>query len=238
MTSPETEEAPEGGPLDDILVVEQLSAKYGAATALHGLSFRARAGSILAILGENGAGKTTLLRSLARVHMAVTGKIVFMGRDIISDRAEDAAVLGISLLREGAKVFETLSVSENIALARRLAGLRKRNPSEIDERVARTWDSFPMLGERRNVKAGYLSGGQRQMMALAMALVSEPKMLLLDEPSSGLSESVAEEVYGVIARLSAEGITLVIAEQSDDWIQPLDASKLVLETGQLVATYV
>ena len=221
---------------DDTLSVRGLAATYGQAIALRGISFSVAEGSLTALLGENGAGKTTLLRSIARLHTSTTGSIFFCGEEISRVDPANVAARGLTLVREGAKVFETLSVTEHIALSQRLAGLRPAGGTREDQSLDRVWEWFPVLYERRAEKAGYLSGGQRQMLALSMALISRPKLVLLDEPSAGLAESVAEHVYSVVERLSQEGMTLVIAEQSSKWVGGKQGTAYLLESGQIVGT--
>ncbi|MFZ0668357.1 MAG: ATP-binding cassette domain-containing protein [Acidimicrobiales bacterium] len=216
------------------LELEDVSAAYGQAVAIQGISLSVREGSVAALLGENGAGKTTLLRSISRLHKSTTGRISFAGTEISNLDPSEVASLGMTLVREGAKVFETLSVSDHLALSKRLGGLRRRQKEESQD-LERVWEWFPILHERRSQKAGYLSGGQRQMLALSMAFVSHPKLVLMDEPSAGLAESVCENVYEVVQRLSDEGMTLLIAEQSRKWFGGMKGTAYILETGHIVS---
>lgn len=211
------------------LEVAGLSAWYGQAQALYDVSLRVDGGEIVGVLGENGAGKSTLLRSIGRAHRKVAGSVQLGGWELCRLNAAEASVGGITLVREGALVFADLTILEHLAFARRLARRRGRTPMRDEE----IWTWLPILHERRHQKAGYLSGGQRQLLALAMAAMSRPSCLLLDEPSAGLAESVREVVFDCIRTVAAQGSTLLIAEQSDRWLRGLASRSYVLEVGRL-----
>jgi len=214
------------------LVVDGLSAWYGQAQALYDVSLSLRAGQIVGILGANGAGKSTLLRSVAGVHKKVQGSVRLGDVDVVGIPPARVAVEGITLAREGAKTFSNLSVTEHVEFAARLARRRGRAPKTEDE----VWEMLPVLYDRRRQKAGLLSGGQRQLLALAMASVSSPECLLLDEPSAGLAESIRETVFDCIRVVATQGCTLLIAEQSERWLAGLADTAHVLELGRLVGT--
>jgi branched-chain amino acid transport system ATP-binding protein len=181
-------------------------------------------------VGRNGAGKSTLLRTIARLHRRAPGVLTLDGADILAERSDRIAARGVSLVREGARVFANLSVAEHLQLAERLAQLRNREPRGMDEVLA----LFPVLGERMRSSAGYLSGGQRQILALAMAFRSQPSLLLLDEPSAGLARTIATSVFESIGRMAGQGMTLIIAEQEPAWLEGLVDRIVTLETGRVL----
>ena len=216
----------------DALVVQGLSAWYGDAQAIFGVDFRVARTSATGVVGLNGAGKSTLLNAIARVHRRIRGRIVFAGRDIAGLSPEECAFTGVSLVREGGRLFANLTVGENLSLGQRLARLRRgaaRDPNALQ----RIWTLFPMLEERQAQKAAYLSGGQRQALALSVALVSEPSLLLLDEPSAGLAPSTARSFFESLATVARGEITLLVVEQNRRWIDGLVDQMLVLENGRL-----
>lgn len=208
------------------LQIEGLSAWYGQVRAIRDVSLSVDCGEVVAILGRNGAGKSTLLRSIARIHHAATGRVALGGDDIMSMRPDAVVARGMSLVREGGRVFETLTVHENLLLAKRVAGLRQqsREIEEIEE-----W--FPPLFRLLNAKGGHLSGGERQMLALAMAFLGNPNCLLLDEPSAGLAESICEAMYETIGRIASQEVALLIAEQDPRWIKGLANRAYLIELG-------
>jgi branched-chain amino acid transport system ATP-binding protein len=204
-----------------------LDAWYGQAQALRNLSVSVKSGEIVGVLGRNGAGKSTLLRCLARLHRRVSGQMFLNGANILSATAEDVAIGGMGLVREGAIVFESLTVADHLDLAKMLA--RRRGKDVNVEEVA---DWFPIIWDRRNEHGGYLSGGQRQMLALAMGFLAQPLCLLLDEPSAGLAESVAESVYESIREICiGKNVALIIAEQDGRWLEGLANRAYVLDNG-------
>jgi len=212
------------------LRVSSLQAWHGQAHVLHDVTIDVPSGTVVALFGHNGAGKSTLLRSIAGVHRQCSGHISIGGEQVDTRPAHRVAQLGLVLVREGAKVFDTMTVAEHLALGRRLAGKGGRVPRTADE----IFDLFPALAHRRTEQAGYLSGGQRQMLALGSAFASAPCCLLLDEPSAGLAPSVAEEIYTKVAELSAQGVAVLVAEQNDTWLQDVADRGYLLETGRIV----
>jgi branched-chain amino acid transport system ATP-binding protein len=211
------------------LHVVALSAWYGQVRAIREVSLRVAPGEITGVLGRNGAGKSTLLRSIARVHTGASGVVALNGRNMMALRPDQAVAGGISLVREGGAVFPNLTVDEHLELGRRVGEIRGR-PRPLEE-VAE-W--FPALWQLRGVRGGYLSGGQRQMLALATAFLGAPTCLLLDEPSAGLAESVAESMYSSIGRIAGSDVALLIAEQDSRWLTGLAARAYVLELGSMV----
>jgi branched-chain amino acid transport system ATP-binding protein len=210
---------------------DDLTAFYGQAAALRSISVAVDADEIVAVLGHNGAGKSTLLNALARSHSSVQGRIRLGDNDITSATPSDVARRGVSLVREGAPVFGDLSVEEHLRLGARLAKARGRTAPPFDE----VWEWFGVLGEKRRTKAGLLSGGQRQMLAISTALVSRPSVLLVDEPSAGLAPSMAATVFTAMKQLCASGMSVLVAEQNLDWVTDFAPRTYVLETGVLVS---
>jgi branched-chain amino acid transport system permease protein len=212
------------------LEIRDLSAWYGQARALDSVSLTVEAAGVIALIGNNGAGKSTLLRSIARAHRRASGSILLGGEEIIGKRIDEAAALGVSLVREGSRVFDSLTVTECIEAAKLLARRRHTEPRPFDEILE--W--LPVLRPLRKTTAGYLSGGQRQALALAMAFTSGASCMLLDEPSGGLHESVVESTFFAIGQIAKEGVTLLIAEQKVLWLHNLASKAYVLETGSVV----
>jgi branched-chain amino acid transport system ATP-binding protein len=211
------------------LHVVSLSAWYGQVRAIREVSLRVAPGEITGVLGRNGAGKSTLLRSIARVHNGAGGVVALNGRNLMGLRPDQAVAAGVSLVREGGAVFPNLTVEEHLQLGHRVGEIRgrSRDTAEVAE-----W--FPQLWQLRGVRGGYLSGGQRQMLALATAFLGAPTCLLLDEPSAGLAESVAESMYSSIRRIAGSDVALLIAEQDSRWLTGLAERAYVLELGSLV----
>jgi branched-chain amino acid transport system ATP-binding protein len=193
-----------------VLKIENLHVGYGNITALHGVSIDVAAGEIVAVIGPNGAGKSTLLLTLAGVVKAQRGEIRFDGRPILGLAPENLVAMRMSLVPEGRHIFGSLSVAENIALG----ATPRTDRQEIAADTERALAMFPILRDRYRGRAGKLSGGEQQMLAIARALMSRPKLLLLDEPSLGLAPLVARQVYEAIFELKQRGITVLIVEQS------------------------
>jgi branched-chain amino acid transport system ATP-binding protein len=213
------------------LEVSDLQAFYGPARALAGIDFTVEAGASLGLIGNNGAGKTTLLRTIACLHRRATGSVTYGGVQLLGRKADQAALLGVGLVRDGGRVFENLTIGEHLALAARL-GRRRGGQVESTDALL---EQFPLLASRGvNTKAGYLSGGQRQVLCLAMAVMSGASCLLLDEPSAGLAESTAEAVFGIIGTLAQQGLTLIIAEQDVRWVKTLTDTVAELEMGRII----
>jgi branched-chain amino acid transport system ATP-binding protein len=214
------------------LTVTGLQAFYGPARALAGVDLSIEAGGALGLIGNNGAGKTTLLRSIAGLHRGrKSGKVEYGETSILGKKADFAARLGIGLVRDGGRVFENMTIRDHLNLAARLGKGRDGVGGNVEEVLA----TFPLLSTRGpNTKAGYLSGGQRQVLCLAMAVVSGATCILLDEPSAGLAESTSEQVFGIIGDLAKSGITLLIAEQDVRWLRALTKRVADLEMGRII----
>ncbi len=228
MKSPDGQE-PNSSP---VLRIDELQVRYGKATVLANLNLVVPQGSVVAIVGPNGAGKSTLLNALMGA-IPSAGNIHFAGQRLRSHDLEQRVAAGIALVPETRALFGDLSVLDNLLLgAYRFIGRRGDHRSAVD--LARVFELFPRLEERRRQMAGTLSGGERQMLALGRALMMQPRLLLLDEPSIGLAPRVTADVFGSIAQLKTAGVTIVIVEQNARAALALADEGHVLETGRLV----
>ena len=214
-----------------VLHVDKLRAWYGRSQVLWDVGFTIGPGEGLGVIGRNGAGKSTLLRSIAGVHERVEGTLALAGDSVAGLRPHDIARRGLSLVREGAPVFGDLSVLENIELGIALARRRAKDPLPLTE----VWETFPVLKQRADQKAGYLSGGQRQMLALATALISRPSILLLDEPSAGLAPEAAATAFEAIGAMRRSGLCILIAEQNLEWLTGITSHTIEIESGRMQA---
>jgi branched-chain amino acid transport system ATP-binding protein len=193
-----------------LLAVDNLDAGYGRLAVLRDVSIRVDAGELVAVLGPNGAGKSTLLRTISNLDADRTaGRIRFDGRDLARERPERIARLGLAHVPEGRRLFTELSVEDNVRL-----GAFGRPKADVDAAVARAYDLFPQLASRRTSTAFALSGGEQQMLALARALASQPKLLMLDEPSTGLAPQIVRTIFDIIARLRENGTAVLLVEQN------------------------
>jgi len=213
-----------------LLEVRDVAAFYGDFQALSGLSFEAFAGEIVALLGSNGAGKTTLLRVISGLVAARAGTVRFGGQDITKRPADAIVEMGIAHVPEGRQLFPAMTVEENLLVGSHLARSRAHRATNIE----RLYGMFPRLRERRKQNAGTLSGGEQQMLAIGRALMSEPKLLLLDEPSLGLSPLLTEQTLAVVKSLSGPDFTIVIVEQKVMEGLEIATRGYVIENGRLV----
>lgn len=213
-----------------VLELRNLEAAYGAIRALHGLSLTLGPGEVVALLGPNGAGKTTTLRVISGLLRPVRGQVLYRGDEITGRPPATIARLGIIQCPEGRQIFKNLTVRENLILG----GYRLRDPARERRNLERALDLFPMLKERLHHPAGLLSGGQQQMLAIARALMADPEVLPLDEPSLGLAPRVVEEVFEALAQLKAQGLTMLIVEQNAEKALEIADRAYVLEAGRLV----
>ena len=221
---PDNHLSPQGRPFLDIRV---LRSSYGRIEVLHGIDLQVQHGEIVSLIGGNGAGKTTLLRAISGVQPVLSGTIMFDGQDITSLSAEARVALGIAQVPEGRQIFAPLSVENNLHLG---AWLRKgASKADLDD----IYSTFPILGEKRHLAAGGLSGGQQQMLAFGRALMSRPRLLLLDEPSMGLAPVLVEQAFAFIGTLQARGITILLVEQNAAAALAVASCGFVIETGRI-----
>ena len=215
--------------LGGMLRIDNLSVYYGGIQALKDVSLHLETGELLAIIGANGAGKTTLLRTLSGVLKARSGSIRFEGKELTRLSPFDIVALGIAHSPEGRQLFGGLTVLENL----KLGAVQRTDRAAIEQDLARTFELFPVLKERRLQRAGTLSGGEQQMLAIGRALMARPRLLLLDEPSLGLAPLLVERIFGVIARLKAERVTLLLVEQNARMALNVADRAYVMETGRI-----
>jgi len=213
-----------------VLQVEDLNVHYGAIHALQGVSFEVNAGEIVTLIGANGAGKSTTLRTLSGLLHSRTGSIRFEGREIGGMPADRIVRLGISHVPEGRKIFAPLSVRENLMMG----AYTRSDPAEIQETLERVYRSFPRLKERAGQYGGTLSGGEQQMLATGRGLMSRPSLLLLDEPSMGLSPILVEEIFRIIQEINRQGTSILLVEQNALMALSIAHRAYVLETGHVV----
>ncbi|MEW6400620.1 MAG: ATP-binding cassette domain-containing protein [Chloroflexota bacterium] len=214
------------------LHVDGISTCYGNIEAICGVSFDVRPGEIVAVLGANGAGKTTLLNTISGVLQPRRGKILYEDKDISRLPAPQITARGICQVPEGRQVFQSLSVADNL----RIGATRRHVKAEIAEDLARVYELFPVLAERRLQAAGTLSGGEQQMLAIGRALMGHPKLLLLDEPSMGLAPLVVEHIFQALEKLNAQGLTMLMVEQNAEMALGVAHRAVVLQTGQVELT--
>ena len=212
-----------------ILKVDDVHTYYGTIHALKGVSLEVRTGEIVTLIGANGAGKSTTLRSINGLNHPREGRIVFQGNDITDTAPHDIVRMGISQSPEGRKIFPRMSVLENLEMG---AYQREKGP-EIQEDLERVYSLFPRLKERLQQKAGTMSGGEQQMLAMGRALMARPKLLLLDEPSMGLAPIFVEKIFEIIREINAQGTPILLVEQNA--LMALDTASrgYVLETGKI-----
>ena len=214
-----------------LLELRDLEVAYGQARALWGVSLSLGAGELLCVVGPNGAGKTTLINAIAGVLRARAGSIVVDGRDITALPPHRFCAAGIALVPEGRRLFTGMSVRENLELGSYLPAARRQRQASLDAVL----DLFPVLREKLASVAGELSGGQQQMVAIGRALMARPCLLLLDEPSLGLSPLITSEVFAAIRRINAEGTGVLLVEQNVALAMAMASRAYVLEEGRIVA---
>jgi branched-chain amino acid transport system ATP-binding protein len=213
-----------------VLQVEDLNVYYGAIHALQGVSFRVDEGEIVTLIGANGAGKSTTLRTISGLLRPRTGSVRFKGADITTTAAEQIVRLGISQVPEGRKIFAPLTVRENLMMG----AYTRKDAAEIEESLQGVFRSFPRLKERIGQLGGTLSGGEQQMLATARGLMSKPVLLLLDEPSMGLSPILVEEIFRIITEINKQGTSILLVEQNAQMALSIAHRAYVLETGRIV----
>ncbi len=212
-----------------MLEVKDLHVYYGVIEALKGVSFEVNQGEVIALIGANGAGKTTTLHTLTGLLPAKQGSIIFEGKDITKVPAHKIVQMGIAHVPEGRRVFSELSVYENLIMG----AYTRRDKGEIAESLKTVYTRFPRLEERKNQRAGTLSGGEQQMLAMGRALMSKPRIIVMDEPSMGLSPIFVNEIFDIIEKVRETGTTVLLVEQNAKKALTIADRAYVLETGKI-----
>ncbi|MCB5725057.1 ABC transporter ATP-binding protein [Mitsuokella jalaludinii] len=212
-----------------MLKIDNIDVYYGAIHALKGISLEVNEGEIVTLIGANGAGKSTTLRTISGLLKPKAGSITFLGQSIVGVRAHEIVKKGISQVPEGRRVFAEMTVMENLDLG---AFVRK-DKAGIQQDLKHVFELFPRLEERKNQSAGTLSGGEQQMLAMGRALMSRPKLLLLDEPSMGLAPLLIKEIFNIIVDINKSGTTVLLVEQNANMALSIANRAYVLETGRI-----
>ena len=213
-----------------LLKIENLEVRYGAVEALKGVSIHVNAGEVVTIIGGNGAGKSTLMKTISGLEPAAAGRVMFEGHDITRMPGYQRVALGVAQSPEGRQVFPDQTVRDNLLLG---AYHRKASAAELEADLQAQFETFPRLRERQEQPAGTMSGGEQQMLAIARALMAEPKLLLLDEPSLGLAPLIVKEIFAVIRALKSRGVTILLVEQMANQALAVADRAYVLETGHI-----
>ncbi|NLG04038.1 MAG: ABC transporter ATP-binding protein [Clostridia bacterium] len=213
-----------------MLKITDLEVYYGVIQAIKKISFEVNEGEVIALIGANGAGKTTILHTITGLIDAKNGKIEFEGKDITKMPGYKTVSLGMAHVPEGRRIFAELSVYENLIMG----AYTRKDKNEIEETLVSVYKKFPRLEERKNQLAGTLSGGEQQMLAMGRALMSKPRIILMDEPSMGLSPIYVNEIFNIIKEVSASGTTVLLVEQNAKKALSIANRAYVLETGKIV----
>jgi len=212
-----------------LLEVEDIRTHYGAIEALKGVSLTVEEGEVVTLIGSNGAGKSTTLRSISGLTPATTGTVRFGGINITRIPAHEIVSHGIALSPEGRHCFPRMTVRENLDL-----GAHHRRGADVGQDLERVFDLFPRLREREKQKAGTMSGGEQQMLAMGRALMARPRLLMLDEPSMGIAPILVQRIYETIAQINRDGVTILLVEQNANYALDVSRRGYVLETGRVV----
>jgi branched-chain amino acid transport system ATP-binding protein len=215
-----------------LLAVENLEAGYGAINVLHKLSLTVNAGEVVTIIGANGAGKSTTLNTICGVVKTRAGKITFDGRDLTDVPAHNVVRLGLAQSPEGRKIFPRLTVRENLEMG----AFTRKDADGVKADIQKAYKMFPILEKRQAQAGGLLSGGEQQMLAIARALMSRPKLLLLDEPSLGLAPQIVVQIFDIVKDLNKEGVSVLLVEQNARMALKVAHRGYVLETGRITFT--
>lgn len=213
-----------------MLEIKEVDTFYGDLQALWGISLEVKEGEFVSLIGPNGAGKTTTLRSISGLLKPTSGSITFMGHDLGKEAPDKIVDLGISQVPEGGSVFASMSVIENLELGAFIPRARKDKNQTLEQ----VFEIFPRLEERKDQRAGTLSGGERQMLAIGRALMSKPKLLMLDEPSFGLAPILVESIFKMVQKINKQGVTILLVEQNVVAAFELSQRSYVLENGRIV----
>ncbi len=213
-----------------MLEIKDLEVYYGMIQAIKGVSFEVNEGEVIALIGANGAGKTTILHTITGLLEAKKGSVSFDGKDITKIPAHKIVSMGMAHVPEGRRVFANLSVLQNL----KMGAYTRKDKNEIEETLKNVYKRFPRLEERQNQLAGTLSGGEQQMLAMGRALMSHPRIILMDEPSMGLSPIFVNEIFDIIKEVSAGGTTVLLVEQNAKKALSISDRAYVLETGKIV----
>ncbi|MCI5901393.1 MAG: ABC transporter ATP-binding protein [Blautia sp.] len=213
-----------------ILEVKGLEAGYNGMSVLHGINFEVEKGEILAILGSNGVGKSTTLRAITGVIKPMAGKVIYKGQDITGMPSHKLVSMGVSMVPEGRMLFSGMTVEDNLIMGAYL----EKDKAKIHERLKKVYKMFPRVEERKKQIAGTLSGGEQQMVAIARGLMSDPELLILDEPSLGLMPKLVQEIFEFVKEIAASGITVIIVEQNANDTLAMCDYAFVVQNGEVV----